>query len=97
MADVASTTLALRSIALLLCFTGDPEGGATVLAAFEANGQRYGVQAPLNPEGWLQLNIDVDTMFAMMAAPEYAAARERGAAMSCAEAVEFFAANAPTG
>jgi predicted ATPase len=84
MGDVASPTITLRYIAIVLNDLGEPEAAATVSAAYEALCSRYGVRPPAFFEEMtpvLHRRI-LDTS----AHPE---AMARGAAMSLDEVLDF--------
>jgi len=90
MDDVASLTLGLASAAVMLVAAGMPREGATAQGAFEASCSRHGVRPPLDPASWMSyVGLSAEQVAAELASESYAEERERGAAMSLDEAIEF--------
>jgi len=88
--DIASITLALESAAIMLVAAGLPREGAVAKGAFEASCSRHGVRPPLDPATWMTyLGISAEQVAAELASDAYAEERERGAAMSLDEVLEF--------
>ena len=94
MGDIASLTLSLRSAALLLFIAGVPGDAAIVLAAYEAQRSRYGIQPPLDVESWLGIGNLVDDMEASASSGAFAEEARRGAQMSTDGVVEFLSTEA---
>jgi predicted ATPase/class 3 adenylate cyclase len=94
MGDIASLTLSLRSAALLLFMAGLPGDAAIVLAAYEAQRRRYGVQPPLDVENWLGVGNLVEEMEASAKSGAFAEEARRGARMSTDGVIEFLSTEA---
>ena len=94
MGDIASITLALSAAAALWFMAGFPGDAATIYAAYEGHGRRYGVRPPLDIAGWMGLDAAINGVRAVMAGDEFVGEVRRGAAMTTDEVVEFFTGEA---
>ncbi len=87
--DVASLTIALQESGAVLLELGDPEGAATVLAAFETLSDRYGVRAPLAFERILGVSHIDERIPAQLGPERTAAATQRGRGMTIDEVFAY--------
>jgi hypothetical protein len=89
MGDMASTTLSLRAVAVILLTAGLPHEGATMFGRYEALCRRHGFRPPIDPEGWVLLGWSGDRLAAAVEA--YGEERRRGAEMTTDEALALAA------
>jgi predicted ATPase len=87
MGDVASMTLVLGAVGIVLVDSGMAEEAATIHGAFEALSQRYGVQAPAS-EFFEEQSPGIGGRQEMNLA-SYPEAVARGASMSLEEAIDY--------
>jgi predicted ATPase len=87
MGDVASTTLTLRSIAVLLATADLVPDAAVVYGRFDALCRRHGYQPPVNPEVSVTLGWSGDRL--RDAVNDYLDGQRRGAEMPTGEVIEF--------
>ena len=87
--DVATVTITLVACALGLIEAGHPRDAATVLGAYEALSERFGVKPPAGLGFMIDQFRPVERTIEALRAEEFAAAYEAGARMSLDEAVAF--------
>jgi tetratricopeptide (TPR) repeat protein len=89
--DVASTTISLPVGALMALAAGRPQEAATIMGAFQALCERYGVRPPLGLGAFIQNADPLGQARAALGPEEFATAVERGRRMTLAEAMELIA------
>ncbi|MGH7186349.1 MAG: hypothetical protein ACREIB_08770 [Pseudomonadota bacterium] len=89
MGDVASVTLGLQAAAALMYVAGLPAEAATIEAAYEAHGRRYGVQPPLDVDDWLGLGSVGEAIRADMEREAFQEHVRLGPSMSTDGVIEF--------
>jgi hypothetical protein len=94
MGDTASITLGLLPTAVVFFLAGQPGDAATIHAAYEGHCHRYGVQPPLDVEGWLGMTPAIEAMLAVIADDAFVEERRVGAALTTDGIIEFLAREA---
>jgi hypothetical protein len=89
--DLASTTISLPVGALMALTSGRPQDAATIMGAFEALCERYGVRPPVGLARIIGVAAPLEQARAALDPDEFAAAFERGRRMTLAEAMELIA------
>lgn len=89
MGDVASVTLSLQASAALLYVAGMPGDAVTLEAAYKSHGRRYGVQPPIDVDGWLGLGSVIEAIRTDMEKDEFAEQVRLGSSMTSEGVLEF--------
>jgi hypothetical protein len=89
MGDLASTTLSLRSAAVVLFTAGLEPEAATLYGRFDALCRRHGFRPPMDPEAWVTLGWSGEKL--AKAVEPFVEERRQGAEMTTDEALGFLA------
>jgi hypothetical protein len=89
MGDLASTTLSLRSAAVVLFTAGLEPEAATLFGRFDALCRRHGFRPPIDPEGWVTMGWSGEKL--AKAVEPFVEERRQGAEMTTDEALAFLA------